>query len=498
MDKIKDKKGFIINLLVSIVYFLFLYTYYDVEYYVPDYRLYAYFSINNFMSKDGFSSLFLFLSGLTTIMPTFMNKLCLILISISIFNVLTFYTKMTNNKINIIYIVAILSVGIWYYVYGKIFYEFPFTMFTYSIGLIYLYKSIKEKENKNWYIFILLMGLTLSWKPYNIFIITGLFLLILSYKRTRILFISKVHVIHYSLIFFIIGYIIGNYNLMFYSKLTIEGILAYPAQYNFIEFLLTKNRIIWDHVNDMPFNISIYNLVSLFMITLVIPLLIKKYAYALSSIVIFICLYIYIEKFSPGYAWHGIPIGIYIVTLITFIMFSNKENKLINKIFKIAITIQVIVLIGYYITKQNEFHKETINAINIYKTEENNIYNSIEKIIEKNIKEESFVIEQPIKRYKPILKGKNNIVYFRTKGKYIYNTNIEYIDPLQDSNYIRYVNIISKKNYNVKKSKYIIYLIPNNIVKLKEIFTIKNYSEYSLIKEIYGNGYTIQLYKYIL
>ena len=36
MDKIKDKKGFIINLLVSIVYFLFLYTYYDVEYYVPD------------------------------------------------------------------------------------------------------------------------------------------------------------------------------------------------------------------------------------------------------------------------------------------------------------------------------------------------------------------------------------------------------------------------------------------------------------------------------
>ena len=55
-----------------------------------------------------------------------------------------------------------------------------------------------------------------------------------------------------------------------------------------------------------------------------------------------------------------------------------------------------------------------------------------------------------------------------------------------------------KKNYNVKKSKYIIYLIPNNIVKLKEIFTIKNYSEYSLIKEIYGNGYTIQLYKYIL
>ena len=181
------------------------------------------------------------------------------------------------------------------------------------------------------------------------------------------------------------------------------------------------------------------------MITLVIPLLIKKYAYALSSIVIFICLYIYIEKFSPGYAWHGIPIGIYIVTLITFIMFSNKENKLINKIFKIAITIQVIVLIGYYITKQNEFHKETINAINIYKIEENNIYNSIEKIIEKNIKEESFVIEQPIKRYKPILKGKNNIVYFRTKGKYIYNTNIEYIDPLQDSNYIRYVNIISEK-----------------------------------------------------
>lgn len=494
MDKLKNNKGQLINLIVSIIYFLFLYKYYNIEYYVPDYRLYAHFSLNNLVSKDGFSSLFLFLSGLTTIMPTFMNKLSLLLVSISMFNILNFYTKMTNKKINIIYILLIVSIGIWYYTYGKIFYEFPFTTFTYSIGLIYLYQSLTNKGNKNWYIFILLMGLTLSWKPYNIFIITGLFLIILSYKRTRILFMSKIRVIHYSMLFFLIGYIIGNYNILFYPKATIEGILAYPAQYNFIGFMITKNRIIWDHVNDMPFNISIYNIMSLVIITFIIPLLIKKYEYILSSIIIFACLYLYIEKFSPGYAWHGMPIGIYLVTLITFIMFDYKDR--IKNLLIISLIIQTIVIIGYYIPKQDEYYKETINAINMYKMEENNIYNNIENIIDKTIKDEPFIIEQSIKRYKPIMKGKNNIVYFSTKGKYIYNKNIEYIDPLQDSNYIRYKNIISKKNYNIGKSKYIIYVIPNNIFKLKEIFDIKSYNEYSLVNEIYGKGYTIRLYKY--
>ena len=63
-----------------------------------------------------------------------------------------------------------------YYFYGKIFYDFPFSYYTYTLCLIVIstikWDDIEQVNNKKkWYLLCGLVGFCLSWKPYNIFMI---------------------------------------------------------------------------------------------------------------------------------------------------------------------------------------------------------------------------------------------------------------------------------------------------------------------------------------
>lgn len=71
-------------------------------------------------------------------MPEMMGVLCLAMLAVSIFYLLYFYVINFYDGIRnyVVVLLATLSCGCWYYFYGKIFYDFPFSTYTYSIGYI--------------------------------------------------------------------------------------------------------------------------------------------------------------------------------------------------------------------------------------------------------------------------------------------------------------------------------------------------------------------------
>lgn len=94
MNKIVNderKVAFLIVCIVCIVYFLGLYQFYSIDYFVPDFRLYNSMAVVNQKAADGFSSLFIWLASLCSIMPEFMHLICLMIMSLAIFNIMLFY-----------------------------------------------------------------------------------------------------------------------------------------------------------------------------------------------------------------------------------------------------------------------------------------------------------------------------------------------------------------------------------------------------------------------
>lgn len=47
---------------------------------------------------------------------------------------------------------------------------------------------------------------------------------------------------------FLVGYVFGNFGLLYDPVQTINGIRAYPAQSNFIAHILNGQMTTWDHV----------------------------------------------------------------------------------------------------------------------------------------------------------------------------------------------------------------------------------------------------------
>lgn len=164
--------AYIILCSACIFYFFFLLAFYNTSYFVPDFRLYNSMALNNRKAADGFSSLFIWMASLCNIMPKFMTFASLAMMCLSVYNILFFYYNILWDNIHkfLLVLIVCMSCGVWYYFYGKVFYDIPFSVFTYSLCLlafmkVYINKEDRKKSQTWWYILAYLIGLTLSWKP---------------------------------------------------------------------------------------------------------------------------------------------------------------------------------------------------------------------------------------------------------------------------------------------------------------------------------------------
>ena len=502
-----------VSLMLCAGYFFAMLRFYLIEYHVPDFRLYGSMAVGNRKAADGFSSLFIWFAAISRIMPRTVAVACLFMLSASIFNFLAFYIRSFYTSLRRFFLVLCMmfSCGIWYYFYGKIFYDFPFSVFTYSLCLVQIAKIIeKKRENtdflRDWILLFALFGLTLSWKPYNVFMLAGLLLCALAKSETRTLIATQlvqIRVTVVSAIAFVAGYVFGNFNLLVSPRATIKGIMAYPASYNFREFLYGKHRIIWDHVNDLPFCITVFSLSALFILFVVVPIVSKRKKYVPIFAVMFFLLRAYIKHFSPGYAWHGLPFGVFLLTLLLFYL-SEKEAfaKPARILFCLALGIQACVTFGLYLPTQTRWHNATQKAISVLETQNTKILNDVEALVSE-LGNKTFYIDEPIKRYAPVARGNLHIRRIRPKQPYIIYDDIWYPSPLENVNSDLWEKLFQMENstqytanpYNFTDStRYMVYVVPNPFKQLVDVADIFRYENFECIKCVKKTDYTIYVY----
>ncbi|OUI99402.1 hypothetical protein HK20_01955 [Acetobacter sp. DsW_54] len=123
-------------------------------------------------SKDGFSTLFVKISSLIAHYPASSFIIASMLFMASgFFAVNSLAFKYIGKNVNsVIVCIFVSSCGIWYYLSGKVYYDFPFTVFSLAITIYILLKAYFSETHKPvlFYLFGMACGFMLSWKPYNI------------------------------------------------------------------------------------------------------------------------------------------------------------------------------------------------------------------------------------------------------------------------------------------------------------------------------------------
>ena len=66
---IRREPRLLVALLIAVIYFFSMLKYYQLDYFAPDFRLYAVNAVNGQPAFTGFSSLFMLLAGLGTFIP---------------------------------------------------------------------------------------------------------------------------------------------------------------------------------------------------------------------------------------------------------------------------------------------------------------------------------------------------------------------------------------------------------------------------------------------
>lgn len=503
------KLAFWLLCAVCVIYFGGLYQFYSIAYFVPDFRLYNSMAADNRKAADGFSSLFIWLASLCSIMPEFMNVMSLLIMSLAIFNILLFYHGMfwENMFKSALAMTLCMACGVWYYYYGKIFYDVPFSVFSYSLCLLAFMKVFhnrdhRQKAQKWWYALSFLLGFMMSWKPYNIFMLAGVGLLGLACDETRAgicVSIDGLKKLSVSGALLLLGYVTGNFNILMFPKETIIGIKAYPASYLFSEFMLDKHRIIWDHINDLPFSLSVFSVVLLIFAGIVWPIAIGRLRYLWISLFMFDALWLYISYFSPGYTWHGFGYGIYFVTYLLVLVRETKMEVLRRRGFQVilfwVILIQCAVNFGYYIPTQARWAGATRQAIAVLEEKETEIFDHVSRLVE-SFGGSTYMVENAIKRYRPYYNTVLDLRPVSVKQPYIVAENVAFVDPLQYRNYDGWMRIYTGGNYlyDPQNCDHIIFIIPNDFKCMGDVADIHLYDSKNLSEVIRENDYTIYVY----
>lgn len=503
------KMAFGVLCIVCITYFGGLYPFYSIDYFVPDFRLYNSMAAVNQKAADGFSSLFIWLASLGSIMPECMNFVSLLIMSLAIFNIMLFYFEILWENIFkfLLALVLCISCGVWYYFYGKIFYDVPFSVFSYSLCLLALGKVRSNRGDRRkaqiwWYVLSFLLGFMMSWKPYNIFMLSGAGLLALASDETRgevFASINGLKKLSATGTLLLLGYAAGNFNILLFPKETINGIKAYRASYVFSEFMLDKHRIIWDHINDLPFSLSVYSVVLLIFAGIVWPIVIKKLRYLWISLFMFGALWIYISCFSPGYTWHGFGYGVFFITYLLVLVRETNIEILRCRGFQIllllVILVQCTVNFGYYIPTQVRWAEATKRAISVLENKETEIFEQVTRLID-DFGGSSYMVENAIKRYRPYYNTVLDLRPVSLQQPYIVAENVIFVDPLQYRNYDGWQGIYTRGNYlyDSEQCDYIIFIIPNDFKCMGDVADIHLYDWKNLSGTIRGDDYTIYVY----
>jgi len=414
--------------VISLAYFIAISQFYTINYYVPDF--YGYMAMITKTGKplpvDAFSSLFVTISPLAYVFPFILTIMSLVFLTLSLFlfNYVFYKFKKIDLFDNIVFLVASFSSGCWYYFYGKIYYDFPYTALSFSLALLALYYLLNSKEKKAydlvWLSFPLILGFCLSWKAYNIFPVVGLFLLIIINKHYSKKFLFKNWAVNYLKIgaLFFAGYLIGNFSFLYAPLQSIQGVRGYGASHNFLDHLFLNTRTVWDHVNVSSFDMAVFGILPLFLILFILPLFVKNKLFLAISIFMSTCYGIFISYFSPGYVWHGFAFGLFVLTFLLFILIESgsingKKRILFRSIVVIIILLQFLNNFLNYMPKQIAWFNTTQEAISLF---ENNaakinldLLNLTKKIkgsfhIDVAIKNEAFVRKIDIETDKKTLR----------------------------------------------------------------------------------------------
>lgn len=453
-----------ISAIPALLYFMFMFQFYNIEYFAPDHALYA--GQAGFKATAGFSSLYCFLSLFIESYPKQTTIMCLVLLTLALFNFGYFSLKMLNgdrSKI-ILAFLFIYSSGIWFYFYGKLFSEFPFGVASYSLCLLATIKIIKDVYNpKLWYLLALLGGFTLSWKAYNIFCIVGLVLLLILHNESRSKLIKLVKDWKGSLLSFVsfcLGFVIGNFYILVEPVETLTGLKAFRSSFDFIDFMLLKTRIIWDHINDLPFNLSVMNLFVWVALILLVPIVTKKSKYLLATIFMSICLGLFIQFFSPGLSWHAFPYALFLLTCFVFLL---SEIDLLGRKVKLLmifmIVIQSITCYVCYIPTQVDWVNKTNLAIKQLEDQHYKIYQNLESLMDE-LAPKTVRIDVAVRRWSPVAYAALN----RKKEKAFARNGYNWLDPLAKSNPIVWFDLHEKKNYAHNDYDYLLWVVPESIM----------------------------------
>lgn len=484
-----------IELFISFIYFFILLPFYIKSYEVPDYFLYNNFAQMHLPAKDGFSSLFILISNLLIEHSFFIQFLMLTFMTISLYLLLKQNKLINSGILKISYMIFIISLGSFWYFYGKIFYEFPFICLLFGIIV-----NLTIKKIKYLLLTFFLAGFCLSFKPYAIFILFPYFFILIIYKPKLLNFlIKKIPILFPS---FLAGYLLGNFNILFDFNKTITGIRAYSSSSDILTHLFYnyKNKLLWDNVINFSFNTGICNIFTSVFILFILPCLIKnkiKIYLLILNVLTAILYLIFIKYFSFGYIWHGFCISLYFISILA-LTFIYKSKNMNLKIKKIILFVCVIQMINNYIIylpqeiikfiktdiayKALDKNKEEITKTILKNIGQNDKFGLVYNLQRRDIKTGKYILETA-KNFKEVQgqtgnKETNNIIFFTEYENYTRKQKylpLVYLIP-SDNNQDK--NIQTERN-NFEKDSEIIYNKDNIKVYMKRVGGNEIYSTQS-------------------
>lgn len=383
---------FCLNLLVSLLYVGVAVPFYSLPYEVPDYFKYYGFAQDHLPAKDGFSSLFIAISGLLLKQYALIHWLMLFLTAASLWMLNYSFSRICNASINrLLFLAFTYSMGCWYYFYGKVFYEFPFIAFIFAL-MIFLAKdwlvgtqNVLQKNIKSLRLFSLLAGLCLSWKAHALFPIVGLVGLLLNNREIYRACLSRQGLIF--LVLFLGGYTLGNFNLIFDFMGTVQGIRGYKANTNILEFLFSDTKVAWDHINLFSFNTAIYTVWGSIFILFIAPFFLPNVKPIIFLNVVVTTLFLVVMTyFLSGLTWQAFPFALFFAALMFYIL-ANVRISLtspLSLLFLIVMGAQYFALFGKYLPLQYRWMQATNQSIDQLERNQEKILSDVKSLIAQN------------------------------------------------------------------------------------------------------------------
>lgn len=476
--------------VVTFLYFVTLCVFYRFHYYVPDFDLYSGFQHNfGHFSKDGFSTLFVKISSRIAHYPASPFIIASMLFMASGFfavNFLAFRYIGTNIR-SVLVCIFISSCGIWYYLSGKVYYDFPFTVFSFSIVIYILLKVYFSETDKSAlvYLFGMACGFMLSWKPYNIFILSGLFSFLVCDEKLKTRFLNSLLNplrLLTAVFLFALGYALGNYSFFYSVEKTVLGISAYPAQSDFMTFLFERDGKIWDHVNSLGYTFSNINILSLFIVIIIIPLVTKRYLCLVLNSINFSLFYIYISYFSPGYPWHGFCYSLSVLLGLISACQKNESlgamrEKVLTCLLAGSAAVQVVVTFLYYVPQQAYWIEQDDQTYNTLRQKSFEIYENVQNVAGKL--QGSISVSCDFNRF----------ITYENEGK-------NKLIPAYQSDNPQAWEKLEREKFGSGDAVYRIRIVPSGMLYMGNIYSI-DMSGYSQISQTAYSGYSIYIYKKI-